>query len=142
MTPNNHARYGGHEHATDGECISWAWIDGDARFLGHDCGRGRVSGLHVKNGAAWALQLQGGICENETFLSNGTFFATDGEDGGDAGHWSGGGTKIHMKWTAGQHVGSVFHGPWVTSNSEKEFVGIVEPAGLHGVLDKGTVPDC
>ena len=97
-------------------------------------------GLHVKNGAAWTLQLQGGICENETFLSNGTFFATNGEDGGDAGHWSGGGSKIHMKWTAGQHVGSVFHGPWVTP--QKEFAGIVEPAGLHGVLDKGTVPDC
>ena len=97
-------------------------------------------GLHVKNDTAWALQLQGGICEDMIFSSNGTFVATNGEDGGDAGHWSGGGSKIHMKLTAGEHVGSVFHGPWTTS--EKEFVGIVEPAGLHGVLDRGSVPDC
>jgi hypothetical protein len=96
--------------------------------------------LHIKNDTAWALQLQGGICENEIFSSNGTFVAASGEDGGDAGHWRGGGSEIHMKWTAGEHVGSTFHGSWVAS--EKEFVGIVEPAGLHGDLDRGSVPDC
>ena len=69
--------------------------------------------LHVRNDTAWILQLQGGICENEIFSSNGTFVAASGEDGGDAGHWSGGGSEIHMKWTAGEHVGSKFHGPWV-----------------------------
>jgi hypothetical protein len=95
---------------------------------------------HVKNDTAWALQLQGGICENEIFSSNGTFVAASGEHGGDAGHWKGGGSAIHMKWTAGEHVGSVFHGSWNTS--DKEFVGILEPAGLHGDLDKGSVPDC
>ena len=96
--------------------------------------------LHVKNDTAWLLHLQGGICENEIFSSNGTFVASSGEDGGDAGHWSGGGSEIRMRWTGGEHVGSKFHGSWVTP--EKEFVGIVEPAGLHGDLDKGSAPDC
>lgn len=75
--------------------------------------------LKIKNGAQWTNEVNGGLCEVQTFSSNGTWTS---DLYGDSGTWSGGGDRIDIKWTGGDEAGLTFHGPFTTTPT-KEYSG-------------------
>lgn len=74
--------------------------------------------LHVKNGAKWSVESDGGGCEVAQFHSNGTFFASLNSD---AGKWSGGATTLTIKWTSGGDKGLKFTDTY--GSSTKQYSG-------------------
>lgn len=82
--------------------------------------------LHIKPGSQWTLEINRGGCEGETFHSNFTF---TGQFGGDKGTWSGGGSTLHMTWTAGGHAGWIFTDSTFTTTAVKEYKGVLTGGG-------------
>jgi hypothetical protein len=105
-------------------------------------GVGTASGaspaLHVKGDSVWTIKENIGLCETNVFSLNGTWASP----GGDVGIWSGGGSAIKMKWTAGSDQGLKFRGTWVAAS--KEYSGTIGSDGLFSgaKLIEGAVAGC
>jgi hypothetical protein len=67
--------------------------------------------LHIKNDSKWTMFPMGGGCEVVTFNAATSTFTSDYD--GDSGTWSGGGSTIHMVWTAGPGKKATFKGSFV-----------------------------
>lgn len=88
--------------------------------------------LHIHNGATWTLEINRGSCEGETFDSNFTF---TGQFGGDAGTWSGGGSTLQMKWTAGGHKGWKLVDATFRTTPATEYKGVLTGGGNSSVAE-------
>lgn len=93
-------------------------------------------GTHVKPGGQWTVEVTDAACEVQTIGANGTWTA---DLYGDAGTYTGGGTKIKEVWTAGDDINSKFTGKW--STSAKDYTGTFKKLdkGETGQLVKGKV---
>jgi hypothetical protein len=102
-----------------------------------------VPALKIRPGATWTIVANGGGCQLDVFAANYTFTSPDPQYHGDAGTWSGGGSTIKMKWTAGDNTGLTFKGTFTTT-PVKEYVGSFGGlgGGFTGALLKGAVPGC
>jgi hypothetical protein len=88
----------------------------------------------------WTFEVTGGGCEVITFSSDGTWVATFGEYGDDAGIWAGGGTSISMYWNAGADTGLLFSGTYAAPKYKGSLGGIA--FGDKGKLVPGEVSGC
>ena len=97
--------------------------------------------LHIQAGSQWHDADASTSCgEVITFAANGTFTA---DQLGDSGTWSGGGTTLTMRWTAGGSAGASFNGTF-TKTPVHEYLGKfgVNGAHLRGKIVKGAVAGC
>jgi hypothetical protein len=97
--------------------------------------------LKIKPGSQWHDASASTSCDEViTFAANNTFTA---DKAGDAGTWSGGGTTLTMRWTAGGSTGVVFKGTFTTT-PDVEYLGKFSLGGTHesGELVKGPGTGC
>ena len=100
--------------------------------------------LKIHNGATWTIEVADAGCQLDIFASNLSFSSPDAQYNGDAGHWSGGGSTIKMKWTAGSDAGAKFVGTF-SLTPLKAYIGTYSLDGYKypgSLLVKGALPGC
>ena len=100
--------------------------------------------LKIQNQATWTIEVVGAGCQLDVFASNLSFSSPDPQYNGDAGLWSGGGSTVKMKWTAGSDAGAKFVGTFAITPI-KAYIGTYSLDGYKypgSLLVKGAVPGC
>ena len=112
-------------------------------FAGAGMASAAAPALKIKPGAIWSMEYNVGsnpCLQNHFEVTSKTSGGFNDEDF-DQGTWSGGGSTIKMKWTAGTFEGWTFKGTYTTT-PVKEYVGSFGGggAGVTGQLVKGVPP--
>jgi hypothetical protein len=92
---------------------------------------------HVNPGGVWTLEINGGSCEVQTFKADHKWSA---DQNGDAGTYTGGGSKVEEEWTSGLDKGAHYSG--VYKKKSKEYKGTYVVGSVTAELVKGAIAGC
>jgi hypothetical protein len=91
-----------------------------------------AAGKHIRPGGVWTITASRGGCTVDTFAGH-TFTG----DNGDAGYYTGGGSTLAMRRTAGPDNGFTSSADW----SKAYYSGAFND-GETGIVVQGADPDC
>ena len=96
---------------------------------------------HVTPGSSWAMQVETGFCEVQTFEMGGTWTA---DNYGDTGTWTGGEKTLDENFTGGEDGGSGNYIATTYSKASNEYsgIGFFQEMSFPVTVTKGAVAGC